>query len=181
MKTLVLGVSGSIAVYKAVEITSRCTKLGYQVHVVLTRSAMEFVTPLTFQTLSRNPVLTDVFTEKNRWQPDHITLADAADLLLVAPATADMIAKLALGFADDPISSLALASRAPLIIAPAMNGKMWMHPATVANVKLLAERGVEFIGPEEGMLACGYEGIGRLWPVEKIITRTNEMLRAENT
>ena len=179
MKTIVLGISGSIAAYKSAEIISKLTKLDYNVHAVLTRSASEFIAPLTLQTLSRHPVLTDVFAEKNGWQPDHVALADSADLLLIAPATADIIAKLALGFADDAISSLALVCRAPLLIAPAMNGKMWMHPATVANAKILAERGAEFIGPEKGMLACGYEGIGRLWPVEKIVARADEILRAQ--
>lgn len=178
MKTIILGISGSIAAYKSAEIISQLTKLKYQLHAVLTRSATEFITPLTLQTLARHPVLTDVFAEKNGWQPDHVALADIADLLLIAPATADVIAKLALGFADDAISSLALACRAPILIAPAMNGKMWTHPATVANTKLLVERGAEFIGPEEGMLACGYEGIGRLWPVEKIVARADEILRA---
>ncbi|PWU08827.1 MAG: phosphopantothenoylcysteine decarboxylase [Verrucomicrobia bacterium] len=177
MKTIILGISGSIAAYKAAEIVSQFTKRDYNVHAVLTPSASEFISPLTLQTLSRNPVLTDVFAEKNGWQPGHIALADTADLLLVAPATADIIAKLALGLADDAISSLALACRAPLVIAPAMNGKMWTHPATVANAKTLIERGAEFIGPEEGMLACGYQGIGRLWPVEKIVTRCGEILR----
>ncbi len=177
MKTIVLGISGSIAAYKAAEIISQLTKLGHNVHAVLTPSASEFISPLTLQTLSRHPVLTDVFAEKNGWQPGHVSLADTADLLLIAPATADIIAKLALGLADDAISSLALVCRAPLVIAPAMNGKMWMHPGTVANTKTLIERGAEFIGPEEGMLACGYEGIGRLWPVEKIVVRCDEILR----
>lgn len=178
MKTIVIGISGSIAAYKSAEIISKLTKLGHSVHAVLTPSASEFIAPLTLQTLSRHPVLTNVFAEKHGWQPDHVALADAADLLLIAPATADIIAKLALGFADDAISSLALVCRAPLVIAPAMNGKMWMHPATATNVKTLADRGAEFIGPEEGMLACGYEGIGRLWSAEKIVTRVSEILQA---
>jgi len=101
-------------------------------------------------------------------------LADRADLLLVAPATADIIAKFALGLADDALTAIALATRAPMLIAPAMNGKMWLHPATQSNVAVLRSRGVDFIGPEEGMLACGYEGIGRLWPVEQIVAKALE-------
>jgi phosphopantothenoylcysteine synthetase/decarboxylase len=121
------------------------------------------------QTLSRHPVTTSVFDEKVSWHPGHIELADNADLLLVAPATADIVAKLAHGFADDALTAIALATKAPLVIAPAMNGKMWLHPATAANVEILRKRGASFIGPEEGMLACGYEGIGRLWPVDDIV------------
>jgi phosphopantothenoylcysteine synthetase/decarboxylase len=119
-------------------------------------------------------VTVSLFDEKVHWQPGHIELADNADLLLVAPATADIIAKLAHGFADDALTAIALATRAPLVIAPAMNGKMWLHPATVSNVQTLRERGASFIGPEEGLLACGYEGIGRLWPVDEIVARVLE-------
>jgi phosphopantothenoylcysteine decarboxylase len=139
--------------------------------VVMTRGAQEFITPLTLQVLSRNPVMTDIFEEKESWHPGHIKLADDAELLLVAPATADIIAKLALGIADDALTSIALATRAALLLAPAMNGKMWLHPATQENVARLRSRGAEFIGPEEGMLACGYEGIGRLWPVDEIVAK----------
>ena len=112
---------------------------------------------------------TSIFDEKDSWHPGHIALADRADLLLVAPATANILAKLALGLADDALSSIALATPAPLLIAPAMNGKMWLHPATQGHVATLKERGASFIGPEEGLLACGYEGIGRLWPVGEIV------------
>lgn len=162
-KTILLGVSGSIACYKAADIASRLTKDGHDVHVVMTASATEFITPLTFQTLSRNPVTTGVFDEKATWHPGHVSLADSADLFLVAPATANIIAKLACGIADDALTSIALVCRAPLVVAPAMNGKMWLHPATRENVDRLKTRGAHFIGPAEGLLACGYEGIGRLW------------------
>ena len=175
MKTIVLGVTGSIAAYKAADLTSKLVKRGYEVHVAMTRGAVEFITPLTLQTLSRNPVMTDVF-HREGWQPGHIHLADRADLLLVAPATANTIADLAHGNADNPLTEVALATLAPVLVAPAMNGKMWQHPATRYNVALLKSRGVEFIGPEEGMLACGYEGIGRLWPVEEIIEKVVEMV-----
>jgi phosphopantothenoylcysteine decarboxylase/phosphopantothenate--cysteine ligase len=168
MKTIILGVTGSIASYKAADLTSRLTKAGHDVHVVMTAHATEFVAPLTFQTLSRHVVTTGVFDEKESWHPGHISLADRADLLLIAPATANVIAKLANGIADDALTSIALASQAPLLIAPAMNGKMWMHPATRENVARLKSRGAKFIGPAEGLLACGYEGLGRLWDVEEI-------------
>lgn len=176
-KTIILGVSGSIAAYKAADLTSRLTKRGHSVFVVMTDHATEFVAPLTFQVLSRHPVTTGIFDEKESWHPGHIALADQADLLLIAPATANVIAKLANGIADDALTSIALATPAPLLIAPAMNGKMWLHAATTHNVKTLSARGAEFIGPEEGLLACGYEGLGRLWDVEAIAAKADEILR----
>jgi phosphopantothenoylcysteine synthetase/decarboxylase len=142
----------------------------------MTRNATEFVAPLTFQTLSRNPVTVSVFDEKKTWHPGHIALADRAQLLLIAPATANVLAKLSYGIADDALSAISLATLAPVLVAPAMNGKMWQHPATQENVARLRARGVEFIGPEEGLLACGYEGIGRLWNVEDIAARAEAIL-----
>lgn len=177
-KTIVLGVGGSIASYKAADLASRLAQAGFRLHVVMTRHATEFVAPLTFQTLSRNPVTTGVFDEKESWHPGHISLADTADLLLVAPATANLLAKLACGIADDALTSIALATRAPLLIAPAMNGKMWLHPATQANVTTLESRGALFIGPAEGLLACGYEGTGRLWEVADICSTVEKLLRS---
>jgi phosphopantothenoylcysteine decarboxylase len=168
---VVLGVTASIAAYKAADLASRLTKQGCSVHVVMTKGATQFITPLTLQTLSRHPVTVDIFDEKADWHPGHIELADNAELLLIAPATADVIAKLAHGFADDALTSIALATKAPLLIAPAMNGKMWLHPATQQNVAMLKNRDACFIGPEEGLLACGYEGIGRLWPVDEIVAQ----------
>jgi phosphopantothenoylcysteine synthetase/decarboxylase len=167
-KTIILGVTGSIAAYKAADLASLLVKKGHKVHAVMTHGAQKFITPLTMQTLSKNPVTTDVFDEQDGWCPGHIELADRADLLLVAPASASALARLANGLADDALTCIALASRAPLLIAPAMNGKMWSHPATARNTEILRERGAMFVGPDEGMLACGYEGAGRLWPVEKI-------------
>ncbi len=175
-KRIVLGITGSIAAYKAADLTSQLRKRGADVFVVMTEGAQKFVTPLTLQTLSRQPVTTDLWSEGNGWQPGHIELADKADLLVVAPATANVIAQFAQGLASDCLSSLYLVCRAPVLIAPAMNGKMWTHPATVANAELLKTRGVQFIGPEEGMLACGYEGIGRLWPVEGILEKIEKIL-----
>jgi phosphopantothenoylcysteine decarboxylase len=178
-KNVVLGVTGSIAAYKAAELTSQLTRLGCDVRVVLTADALKFITALPFKTLSRHPVITDLYDEEEGWKPTHIRLADEADLLLIAPATANTIAKLALGIADDALSCIALAlnPRARLLIAPAMNGKMWLHPATQQNAATLKGRGAEFIGPEEGLLSCGYEGLGRLWPVEKVAERVQQLLR----
>jgi phosphopantothenoylcysteine synthetase/decarboxylase len=177
-KVIVLGVGGSIAAYKAADLTSKLAKRGFELRVVMTKSATEFVAPLTFQTLSRNPVTTSVFDEKESWHPGHIDLADRAQLLLVAPATANLIAKLACGIADDALTSIALATRAKILIAPAMNGKMWEHVATQENVARLRARGVEFIGPGEGLLACGYEGLGRLWNVDDIADRAEKILES---
>jgi len=178
-KNIVLGVTGSIAAYKAAELTSLLTKQGCDVRVVLTADALRFITAVSFKTLSRHPVVTDLYDEEKGWQPTHIKLADEANLLLIAPATANTIAKLALGLANDALSCVALAlnPRAKTLVAPAMNGKMWLHPATQQNVATLKSRGVEFIGPEEGMLSCGYEGLGRLWPVEQVAERVLAVLR----
>ena len=175
-KNIVLGVTGSIAAHKAVDICSQLTKAGANVNVVMTNDAREFITPLTLQVLSKNPVVTGIYDEKESWRPGHIALADEADLFLVAPATANIIAKLANGIADDVISAIYLATRAPVLIAPAMNGKMWEHPATRENVEKIQNRGAKLIGPEEGMLACGYEGIGRMWPVDGIVEAAGEIL-----
>ena len=178
-KNIVLGVTGSIAAYKAAELTSLLTKQGCDVRVVLTADALRFITAVSFKTLSRHPVVTDLYDEEEGWQPTHIKLADEANLLLIAPATANTIAKLALGLANDALSCVALAlnPQAKILVAPAMNGKMWLHSATQQNVATLKSRGVEIIGPEEGMLSCGYEGLGRLWPVEQVAQRGLELLR----
>lgn len=168
---IVLGITGSIAAYKAADLTSQLTKLGHEVHVVMTKAATEFITPLTLQVLSRHPVLVSLEDEKNSWKPGHIELADNADLFLVAPACADTLGQFANGLAPDPLSSiyLALPSGTPKFIAPAMNGKMWRHPATQRNLVRLKEDGVNFIDPAEGDLACGYQGTGRLADVEDIL------------
>jgi len=178
-KNIVLGVTGSIAAHKAPDLASLLTKQGFNVRVVLTADAQKFITPLPFKTLSRNPVVTDLYDEEEGWKPTHIRLADEADLLLIAPATANVLAKLANGHADDALTCIALALnlKAKLLIAPAMNGKMWQHAATQQNVATLKKRGAEFIGPEKGMLSCGYEGLGRLWPVDKIAERAMALLR----
>ena len=177
-RSIVLGVTGSIAAYKAADITSRLAKQGADVHVVMTADAQKFITALAFKTLSRNPVVTDLYDEEEGWKPTHIKLADEANLLVIAPATANILAKMAHGIADDALTCIALAlnPKTPILIAPAMNGKMWLHPATQANVQTLKGRGVEFIGPEEGMLSCGYEGIGRLFEPDKIVSRALKFL-----
>jgi phosphopantothenoylcysteine synthetase/decarboxylase len=177
-RNIVLGVTGSIAAYKAAELTSQLNKQAYSVRVVMTADALRFITPLAFKTLSRNPVVTDLYDEEEGWKPTHIKLADEADLLLIAPATANVLAKLAHGLADDALSCIALAlnPKAKILLAPAMNGKMWLHAATQQNVATLKARGAEFIGPEEGMLSCGYEGLGRLWPVDAVARRAVELL-----
>jgi len=177
-RNVVLGVTGSIAAHKAVDLASQLTQQGCEVRVVMTADARRFVTPLPFKTLSRHPVVTDLFDDEEGWKPAHIELADEADLFLIAPATANTIAKLAHGIADDALTCMALAMnpRARVLIAPAMNGKMWLHAATRQNVATLKARGAEFIGPEEGLLSCGYEGLGRLWPVDKVAARALELL-----
>ena len=178
-RTVLLGVTGSIAAYKSADLASQLKKLGHDVFCVMTRDASRFITPLTLQTLSQHPVTADLFEEgEGDWRPSHLQLADTADLLIISPATANVIAKLAHGIADDALSTIALALRpkAKVLVAPAMNGKMWLHPATQANVKLLRSRGVEFIGPDKGLLACGYEGIGRLWNVDEIVKKIQKTL-----
>lgn len=172
-KKIILGVTGSIAAHKAADLASLLTKAKCDVRVVMTTDAQRFITPLPFKTLTRNPVVTDLYDEDEGWKPTHIELADSADILVIAPATANVLAKLSHGLADDALTciTLALNPKAKILIAPAMNGKMWLHAATQENVKTLKKRGAEFIGPDEGMLSCGYEGVGRLWPVEKIAAR----------
>jgi len=177
-KNIVLGVTGSIAAHKAVDLASLLTKQKCSVRVVMTADAQRFITALPFKVLSRHPVVTDLYDEEEGWKPTHIEMADAAGLLLIAPATANVIAKLAHGLADDALTCIALAlnPKAKILIAPAMNGKMWLHPATQENVNALKARGVKFIGPDEGMLSCGYEGIGRMWPVEQVAARAVKLL-----
>ena len=178
-RIILLGITGSIAAYKSADMASQLKKLGHEVFCVMTKDATRFVTPLTLQTLSQHPVTIDLFEEgEGDWRPSHLQLADTADLLVVSPATANVIAKLAHGIADDALSTIALALRpeAKVLVAPAMNGKMWLHPATQTNVKILQSRGVEFIGPDKGLLACGYEGIGRLWDVDEIVVKVQKMI-----
>jgi phosphopantothenoylcysteine decarboxylase len=180
-KSIVLGITGSIAAYKAAELTSILVKCDFDVRVVMTSDAQRFISPVTLRTLSRHPVVTDLYDELDGWKPTHIALADEADLLLIAPSTANIIAKLALGLADDALTCIALAlnPEAKVLLAPAMNGKMWLNDATQANVKILLKRGFEFIGPEKGLLSCGYEGLGRLWNIDEIASRAQDLLTSQ--
>src|SRR5512146_2381072 len=167
-KVIVLGVTGGIAAYKAVELLRLLTKAGAAVHVIMTRSAMEFVTPLTFQTLSMNPVHTELFNLISEREIGHIALADRADLFVIAPATANLIGKLANGIADDMLTTTVMATKAPVLIAPAMNVNMYENPLYKANEERLKEHGYLFVAPAKGMLACGWEGQGKLQEPEVI-------------
>ena len=168
-REIVLGVTGGIAAYKSAEIVSRLRKLGASVHVIMTRNATEFVAPLTFQTLSKNPVVTDTFTPPVSWEVEHIALAQRAEVFVIAPATANMLAKMACGIADDMLSTTVLATKAPILVAPAMNTGMWTAEATRKNVETLRERGIHFVGPDSGMLACGDSGAGRMSEPAEIV------------
>ena len=168
---IMLGVTGSIAAYKAVELVRLFARNGDDVHVVMTPAATKFVQPLTFQTLSRNPVSVDAFAEPEEWRPEHIALSDC-DLAIVAPATANTIAKMRWGLADNLLTSTLLATRAPTVVAPAMNDGMWNSPATRENVAALVARGVMFVGPGTGDLACGTSGAGRMAEPEEIFEKT---------
>ncbi len=179
-KTVVLGVTGSIAAYKAADLTSMLVKRGAQVFPVLTASAERFIPRLTLQTLARNPVSVDLWEEgEGEWKPGHIDLADRADLLLVVPATASTLARFACGLADDMLTCIYLATRAPVALAPAMNGKMWAHSATRNNVDTLKQRGHYFVEPDRGMLACGYEGEGKLATLEDILDQVGVWLSGQ--
>lgn len=170
-----LGVTGSIAAYKACDLASRLRKLGLDVHVLMTESATRLVQPRTFLTVSGNRVVTSLWDIPD-WQPEHIALADRAQLLVVAPATANFLGKLAHGIADDALSTVALSHEGPVLVAPAMNPRMWAHPSVQANCALLAERGVRFVGPESGLVACGDEGVGRMAEPEILETAIRALL-----
>jgi phosphopantothenoylcysteine decarboxylase/phosphopantothenate--cysteine ligase len=175
-KKIVLGVTGCIGAYKAAEIVRGLKKDGLSVQVIMTASAREFITPLTLETLSEEPVLCELFGQDREEGIRHISLTEECELFLIAPATANILAKLAYGIADDFLSTFALANRAPVMIAPAMNTQMLSHPAVQANIATLRERGVDFIEPGEGWLACGWLGKGRLAEPEEIVTRVKAKL-----
>ncbi|MEC0243541.1 bifunctional phosphopantothenoylcysteine decarboxylase/phosphopantothenate--cysteine ligase CoaBC [Paenibacillus dokdonensis] len=168
-KTIVLGVTGGIAAYKAATLCSKLVQKGANVHVIMTSSAKQFITELTLQSLSKNAVFSDTFDERDPSVVSHIRLADAADLVLIAPATANVIAKMAHGLADDMLTTTLLATMAPVMVAPAMNVHMYGHPAVMENMKTLEQRGVMMIEPGEGLLACGYVGKGRMEEPESIV------------
>ena len=176
---VVLGVTGGIAVYKACELLRLLQKRGIDVFVVMTQNACRFVAPLTFETLSGHPVAVDTFDRPQTWEVEHIALAKRADLFLIAPATANIIGKMACGIADDMLSTTVMATRAPVLVAPAMNTGMWENAAVQQNVKTLQARGVQFVMPASGHLACGDSGAGKLEDVEIIAERAREMLFAK--
>ena len=175
-KTIVLGVSGGIAVYKAVELLRLLTKAGADVHVIMTRNAQEFVSPLTFQTLSCHPVHTDLFNLSQEQEIDHISLADRADLFILAPATANLIGKIAQGLADDLLTTSVMATKAPVLVAPAMNSNMYDNPIYQRNQKCLADAGYHILEPISGSLACGWEGKGKLPDPETIFSAAESVL-----
>ena len=173
---VVLGVTGSIAAYKAAELVRLMIKAGWSVHVVMTEAATRFVTPLTFRTLSRNPVGVNAFDDPEDWMPGHISLAERADIVVVAPCTANVLAKLAHGMADDLLTATVLATRAPLLIAPAMNTGMWDHPATQANLTTVRARGTGVVEAAAGELACGTTGPGRMAEPEAVLEAARRMI-----
>ncbi len=175
-RKIVLGVTGGIAAYKSAVLVSRLRHLGAEVHVIMTKNATEFVSPLTFQTLSSNQVVTDTFQAPEYWNVEHVALAKLADIFVIAPATANILAKMTAGIADDMLSTTVLATKAPILAAPAMNTGMWTADATQANVTILKERGVHFVGPDSGMLACGDEGAGRMSEPETIVGAICDLL-----
>src|SRR5271169_3988038 len=182
---ITLGVTGGVAAYKAAELVRLLQQDGFSVQVVMTRGAREFVTPLTFAALSGQKVITDLFEKSSAGEAnlesaiEHIAVAQRTDLLLIAPATADILAKFARGIANDFLSTLYLASTAPVVLAPAMNVNMWQHPAARENLAILRARGVRIVEPGEGYLACGMTGPGRLAEQEEILKAAQEVLQAK--
>src|SRR3984893_6822444 len=182
---ITMGVTGGVAAYKAAELVRLLQQDGFTVEVVMTRGAREFITPLTFAALSGQKVITDLFEKSSTGEAnvesaiEHIAVAQRTDLLLVAPATADILAKFARGIADDFLTTLYLATTAPVIVAPAMNVNMWNHAATQENVEMLRARGVKVVDPDEGYLACGMTGAGRLAGQEAVVAAVRETVHAE--
>jgi len=175
-KNVILGITGSIACYKGCEIANSLTKSGISVSVAMTKEAMEFITPLTFRQLTNNPVITDMFSAPEEFDPVHISLADKADLMLVAPATANIIGKVASGICDDILSCTIVSSDAPTIFAPAMNTKMYKNRIVQDNIKKLTKHGYKFVGPIKGALACGYSGLGHIAKTGDIIKAVKSIL-----
>lgn len=177
-RTIILGVTGGIAIHKSLELASQFVKCGASVHTVMTENATRLVQPLQFQVISRNPVLLNLFDAGTDWKPPHIDLAARADLLVIVPATANIIGKLANGIADDALSTVAVSVHCPILLAPAMNGHMYHNPLVQRNINTLRTHGIHFIEPASGALACGYEGTGRLNTVEAIFHRVTDILAA---
>ena len=177
-RTIILGVTGGIAIHKSLDLASQLVKSGASVHIVMTENATRLVQPLQFQVISRNPVLLNLFDTGTDWKPPHIDLADRADLLVIVPATANILGKLANGIADDALSTVAVSVHCPILLAPAMNGHMYQNPFVQRNIDILKTHGVHFIEPASGDLACGYEGVGRLNTVETILKGASDVLSA---
>ena len=175
--SIVLGVTGSIAAYKAVEVVSSLMKKGNNITVIMTTNAQRFVHPVTFQTISKNRVITDLFIDTGNYDPNHVSMAEHADIMVVAPATANFIGKVVSGIADDALTCTVMAARSPVIIAPAMNDSMYLNPIVQENIIKLKELGYVIIEPEEGRLCTGRVGIGRLASVKKIVGVINEELK----
>lgn len=173
-KCIVLGITGGIAAYKAADLCSKLAQKAYDVHVIMTDSAQELITVRTFLTLSQNPVTTNLWDEAD-WQPEHVALAEKAELLVIAPCTANFIGKFANGIADDALTTYALTHSGKVLLAPAMNPKMWNNPAVQANVATLKKRGIEFIGPESGHVACGDAGFGRMAEPGEILKKIDSL------
>jgi phosphopantothenoylcysteine decarboxylase/phosphopantothenate--cysteine ligase len=174
-KTVVLGVSGGGAAYQAVEITGQLRNRLADVYVIMTKAAARFITPLTLETVSLHPVVLDMFAEPKSWNIPHISLAQRADLFLIAPATANIIGKMAHGIADDMLSTTVMATKAPVVIAPAMNENMWLNSIVQENIEKLKKTGTQIVGPEYGPMACGGEGVGRMARIEAIISKLFEI------
>lgn len=179
-KVVVLGVTGGIAAFKAAALTSMMAKAGLEVHVVMTKAATEFVTPLTFRTLSQNPVSVDLFSEPGQWNVRHVSLAQRADVMAIVPATANFIGKVAAGIADDLLTTTVMATKAPVLIAPAMNSGMYSNPIVQANIEKLRGLGYRFIEPGYGRLACGDEGKGRMAEPDEILAAVLDVLRGKH-
>ncbi len=177
MKCVVLGITGSIAAYKACDIISRLKKVGVDVRVILTKAGAEFITPLALESLAHTPVVTDMFSREAPWEIEHVALAKRADVFLIAPASANFLGKAASGIADDMLTTTILATKAPILIAPAMNTNMYLHPQVQSNIQTLKARGCQFVEPANGLLACGDEGVGRLAEVDSIIAAVLQTLQ----
>ena len=174
-KKIILGVTGGIAAYKSADLCSKLTAAGYDVHVIMTASAQQLITQRCFLTLSRNPVICSLW-DVPEWKPEHIELSESADLCVIAPCTANFIGKYTHGIADDALTTTALAFTGTMLLAPAMNCRMWRSPAVQDNCAILRKRGVHFIGPEIGRLACGDEDVGRMSEVPQIVEKIQQLL-----
>lgn len=176
-KEIIVGVTGSVAAYKACDLISKLKKAGHNITVIMTKEAAEFVTPLLLRHISANEVHLDMFKEPQAYDPCHVSLAQKADLVIIAPATANIIAKLAAGICDDLLTCVVLATKAPVLIAPAMNSNMYMHKATRENIRKLKSFGYKFVGPVKGHLACGLVGIGHIADTDEIVKEAEKLLK----